>query len=427
MKRRTFLAGAAASLVAGTAGTLSFAWADGEDDFYSDASLQELFENNSEDIKPAGAVARLSSEQYKDILETLARGEVSLGWSAVEQSPDYFHLAEPRSDTPFEIGGAHLARLVESNKFSVPLDADNPKVLFGLRGCSVASSAGEAYGTEVALVEAVPDHYTQKCVMGVWDTSTGEIWAFNASTVPDAAYVYAQAERIEGANMMPTGLYRYDVGTHGLSRPKPANRQPGAWRQAGIWPVRRIVGIPEGGLLAYTHAAIWDVGNGCELRSSTGNNIHAGILDRSSLKVRYSSAGCQVLPGRYEPRGQMPVGAYARFRVAAGLPQVPVITGATTPEDGRRFAYMLLTGREARLAVAGAAEPALSRLRYGSRGASVRRIQQALVARGHECVPEDGSMLGMRSIAALVKVQQELGLVADGIVTPELSEKLGAG
>jgi hypothetical protein len=33
--------------------------------------------------------------------------------------------------------------------------------------------------------------------------------------------------------------------------------------------------------------------------------------------------------------------------------------------------------------------------------------------------------MGMRTVAALVKVQRELGVPPDGIVTPELAERLG--
>ncbi|MFN9779053.1 MAG: hypothetical protein ACK55V_04005 [Alphaproteobacteria bacterium] len=394
--------------------------------------LEKLFANNSEDIKPPGAAARLTQTQYRDILADLERGVAIPKFAATEDSPDLFHTASAISTTPFELKFAHLLALAEANGFELALGT-NPRVLFGLRGCRIALSSAETFGTSIQLIESTPDHYTPHCVIGVLDTTMGTITAYNASTVPDAAYVYAQATELEGANMMPTGLYRYDVGTHGMSRKVIETRQPGAWRQARAWPVRRVRKVPENRVLAYTHAAQWDTGNACgPLRPSTGNNIHAAILDATSLKTKFSSAGCQTIPGRYAPRPRKPVGAFSRLREAAGLvselalQEVDGVLQTRTSDDGKPFRYMLLTGREARIAATVTdASRALKRLRYGSRGDALERLRAALAARGHTCTAEDGSSMGMRTVAALVTVQRELGVPADGIVTPELAGRLG--
>jgi len=435
MRRRQFLAGSAAAVAAAGLAGLAARRVAFASDLTPDASdltedyLEALFANNSEDIKPEGAAARLSQTQYRDILADLKRGVARVAFAPAALSPDLAHLEVEPAAVPFELEAGHLLQHAQANGYALGLSG-NPRVLFGLRGCQVASPTGEAFGAGIELVEKIPDHYTQCCVIGVLDTQAGTLHAFNASTVPDAAFVYAQADGIEGANMMPTGLYGYTVGTHGASRKNVQTRQPGAWRQARPWPVRRIKSIPADGLLSYTHASFWDVGPSCGgLRPSTGNNIHAGILDATQLDVRFSSAGCQTLPGRYSPRPRTPVGAFSRFRIAAGLVRelnLETVNGAlqtASPDDGRPFRYMLLTGREARLAAtSGVVWP---RLRYGSSGADVRKLQAALAARGQSCAAQDGDMMGMRTVGALVSVQQDLGLPADGIVTQALATRLG--
>ena len=437
LHRRKVLAGAVACMAVG-AGGLSFPGAGLAADAPADTSdltedfLEKLFANNSEDIKPEGAAARLSATQYRDILADLERGVAIPKFAETADSPDLFHTATPFADTVFELRYGHLLALAEANGFVLALSV-NPRVLFGLRGCRLARATNEAFGTSVSLVESVPDHYTANCVIGVLDSTSGTISAYNGSTVPDAAYMYAQATLLEGANMMPTGLYRYEVGTHGASRPSVETRQPGAWRQARSWPVRRIKQVPQDRILSYTHAADWDTGNACgSLRPSTGNNIHAAIIDAGGLATKFSSAGCQTIPGRYAPRPRKPVGAYSRLREAAGLVtdldlrEVNGVLQTRTVDDGKPFRYMLLTGREARLA-ASMTDPStgLPRLRYGSQGEALMRLREVLAARGHGCSSQDGSSMGMRTVAALVKVQRELGVPPDGIVTPELADRLG--
>lgn len=427
VNRRAFLyAGSAAVVTAAL--TPSRLYADTDDRYYTPEFLEELFEGNTEDLTPSGPSPRLTGAQYRDVLAAIERGDARAAWAADADNPDYAHLAEPVSDKVFALTAAHLEALMRANGFAMPGESMVQRLLFGLRGCRVAAASSEAFGTEIELIESVPDHFVQNCVIGAWDLASGEIAVFNASTVTDAAYMYAQATNMEGANLMPTGYYRYDVGTHGWKRQ--GSRQPGAWRQAAAWPVRRILTIPESRVLSYTHAAAWDVGPGCGTRATTGNNMHAGILDRSSLKTKFSSAGCQTIPGRYEPRGKQPAGAYARLRVAAGLPRTPNVKevegfpGATTDEDGLKYGYMLLTGREARLLATGARSvEQLQRVRYGSRGERVARVHAALTARGFGC-SSFGRMFGMSSVGKLVEFQRANGLAADGMVGPDTAAKL---
>lgn len=424
LNRRLFLSSSAAAVAVGAAP--GFAQ---PSDYYSIEFLEELFESNSEDIVPIGA-DRLSGESYREIVEMLNSGAFRVAWPTWEDAPDYAHLEASASEQPFAFDAAALRRLIADNGFEHALNVRSKRVLFGLRGCRVASEAGRASGTSVELVEATPDHRTHRCVLGVLNLENDEVSVFAGSTVPDAAYAYAQFAGQEGANMMPTGCYRYTVGTHVWRRR--TSRQPGAWRQTMAWPVRRAKVLGGDGALAYSHAAEWDVPAVCGSRALTGNNIHAGVLDNWEGGVRFSSAGCQVVSGRYQPAGDVPAGLWSDFRVAAGLPRTPELMPTTgpdnvtptvrTPEDGSVYYYVLLTGAEARLAASG--QTPGRRLRYGSRNEAVGRVQAALAREVDRCIRVDGD-LGMQGISASVRYQQANGLRADGIVTPELAVRLG--
>lgn len=416
-------------LGAGAAALSLRSYASAQTDYYSPDFLEELFDSNSEDIAPPPNPSRLTSESYAEIVELLKTGSVRARWPEQARAPDYAHLDEVQApDTLFAFNATALRQLLAANGFAPT--ATTGHILFGLRGCRVADASGAASGARVDLVEDMPDHWTHRCVLGVLNLESDELSVFSGSTVPDAAYVYAQFVGQEGANMMPTGRYGYTVGTHVWRKPRA--RQPGAWRQRRAWPVRRVLSPDESQALSYTHDAVWDTPSSvCATRAPTGNNIHAGVLDGWDGGVKFSSAGCQVVSGRYSPRGQTPDGLWRQFRVAAGLPADPVLEpiigpdGVTptvrTPEDGRAYTYVLLTGTEARLAATGRASP---RLRYGSRGAKVAELQAALAREVNGCIGIDNSM-GMQSIAALVRYQRENGMRTDGIVTPAVAELLG--
>ena len=114
-------------------------------------------------------------------------------------------------------------------------------------------------------------------------------------------------------------------------------------------------------------------------------------------------------------------GLWARFRRALGLGAVP-----TAAEDGRQFSCVLLTGLDAaiaaRLQAAGTltdpavAGAALGRLRFGSQGAEVARLQTFL-----GLAPDVSQKMGPVTRAALVRWQQNRLGWADGIWSPEMA------
>jgi hypothetical protein len=205
------------------------------------------------------------------------------------------------------------------------------------------------------------------------------------------------------ANLLPTGRYMYKVGTH---RPNKKGAVPGAFRQEG-----RVVVLRTYDDLIYTINDEWSAGR-------VSDNIHPGRRSRKSRPPYFSSAGCQTVAGDYKEKRH--TDEWAAFRRLAGIsPDSP------RNENGRRFVYVLFTGREARLAASLLDTSGLARLRYGSSGDTVRALQSGLQSAGVYQSAIDGDF-GTETCLALIRWQQgrENGS-ADGIVTPQAASALG--
>lgn len=279
-------------------------------------------------------------------------------WAADNVAPDYRHIGEGGVSQAFPFTAAHLARLCELNDFDVTTGRD--EVLFGLRGCSIVGGTSAPFAASISLTENVPNHQDNHCVIGVWKRSTRQLAAFAASTVPNWRLMESHRQGRQHANMMPTGRYRYRVGSH---RPGTSGEIPGAFVQMGRATVLRTEDD-----LTYTVADRWEAG-------AVGDNIHAGRLDASRSGPRFSSAGCQTVPGNYS--GGHHQRTWSDFRAAAGL-------SANSPasENGREFVYVLFTGRDARLVATRTSTDNMRRLRFGSSGVNVRAMQLALQREG---------------------------------------------
>jgi hypothetical protein len=323
-------------------------------------------------------------------------------WASDAQSPDYRHLNTPRVDDIFTFTGAVLSTLCQSNRFDAAGGQD--EVLFGLRGCRVVEAPGGFTGS-AKLSEDIPDHNDFHCILGVWKRSTGEIAVFSGSTVPNEVYMQEQVTKGgRTANLLPTGCYSYQVGTHrGAS-----STVKGALREVGNFVVLR-----SNDDLVYTITDTWD-------NCLPGDNIHPAFLDQNSGYPRFSSAGCQTIPGNYDEAKNQHSSAWALFRQAAGLS-----AGSPASEDGRPFVYVLLTGREARMAAAGYGPADLARLRFGSRGADVEALQLGLQNAG-ALTGQITSVMDPGTVADYIRWQQANdGGRADGIVTPQAARALG--
>jgi len=142
--------------------------------------------------------------------------------------------------------------------------------------------------------------------------------------------------------------------------------------------------------------------------ATPADNIHPGQLSQG-----FSSAGCLTLPGRYA-NGQH-TGAWADFRRAAGIDDA---------SDGRQFSLMLLTGLDATMAanirVSGGDKASLVRLRAGSKGDAVLRVQTAL-----GLAPDSSRLIGPNTRSALINFQATKLGWAGGIYSAAMDQMLG--
>ncbi|WP_439621126.1 hypothetical protein [Hyphomonas sp.] len=419
-------------LLAGAASTTAFAAVRGaiaqEDD--DQAVLNALFEDDMEPLPstaPRSVRAARSTPKFRALKwSRMPDPKPKVEWFDDSKSVNYRHIEAEFSSSEFELTAEVLQTLADWNSIELPALKTVPlapedeawvedfmgksqdpveRVLFGLRGCELAEQKEAPSGLTaepIRVREAHCDHVHLRCLIGVWDRESGKIWASQASTVPNADYMLSQTTGAfdRRCNMLPTGRHRYVVGPH---RGGTSSRQPGAFRLASSVCVQRSLYN-----LGYALGDYWDVSLG-----NPFDNIHAGVLDTFDHPLDYSSAGCQVLPGSYDESRKTPLGAWATFRSMAGLEPVPVFkTGSivTTTDDGREFDYLLMTGREARLAASPGAVP-VRRIRLGSSGAAIPTLRQKLgVPTYHEI---DGE-----AMKALLIWQQEFAGFADGILTP---------
>lgn len=318
-------------------------------------------------------------------------------WAAIEESNDYAHLSGyARPSSSFAFSASDFRFLLQRNDFAIP--QSQRKVLFGLRGCLLAQpdDPGEAAGltgwaSAHELEWTFPNHMQPRCVLGVWDRDSMQLRLFRGSTVPEVSYMFLYIYKIAGCNLLPTGQYRYAVGTH---RPTSANPQHGAFRQA-----ERVVVLRTPNDLTYNSG---DRFEGWQL-GEPGDNIHAAHFYQRVGPPYYSSAGCQVILGTH--RSRTVGGPWGGFREAAGLAATPNVS-----DDGRGFRYVLLTGLEAALAANRTDEfvDTYRRIRFGSSGPRAGELQRQMG------VMEDQDFRA-ESVLELIRNQKAVGDFESGI------------
>jgi hypothetical protein len=337
-------------------------------------------------------------------IEAAGLTEASVKWNPRDdEQPDYRHLDTALAGTSFELRPEDLDLLIAMNEYA-PLPG---KLLFGLRGASLGGVPKREDAPSIQITDQRPDHRTFRCVIGVYDPAAKRLWAYQASTVPNAHFVFkcfAQSRagvpiRDLTGNCLPTGCYTYTVGTHRVG-------QPGE-----IPTVLRLSTTASGASEVLVLRSIGDVmyDRFDPLPNATpADNIHPG-----QLSTGFSSAGCLTLPGFF--RNGQHTGIWKDFRAAAGI-------GSNS--NGAQFSMALFTGLDAALAASvrngmrGADE--LRRLRHGSKGPRVAALQAAL-----GLAPDTTQRLGPITRGALVKRQAAKLGWADGIYSPAMDELLG--
>lgn len=350
-------------------------------------------------------LAGIDENESSRLSEAEMRGVEQVEWAPDHRSPDYFHLQSHGATlSEFTLQAQDLALLAEMNDFPVGRTGDTP-ILFGLRGCEIVS-AGDGLQSEVTLRDTRPTHKGVACVLGVWDRANERIAVFPGSTAPMASIVWKHFKEGGPGNILPTGFYGYIVGTH--------NGKPGCFLLRHSPEHFRTVVVRRS-----RNNPVYDLSDQIDV-CTPGDNLHPTGRDVADW---FSSWGCQVVRGRATSNAQHS-GPWADYRKAAGL---------TSPEGeaGKHYDYMLLTGTEAMKAASARSQGrareltsrmSLRRLRFGSAGPTVERLQKSL---GLNNV--DGDMGPNTCRAVYVKQKGLWGGDSDGIYSPALDAELGAG
>ncbi len=323
-----------------------------------------------------------------------------VSWAANDLfSPCYSHLLVDGGDAvqgpkAFEFGKAEFDLLLKANRFAPKGHYD--VVAFGLRGARLKGAEKFELVDRVPLVDARPDHQHYQCVIGYYFRNLGKFSASTGSTVPWHQYMSAGKLAF---NLLPPGCYIYKKGDH---RPQTESR----W----VVPALRLSDAngSESGevtVLRTKKDAIFDFADDWS-RCKPSDNIHCAYSNS-----KFSSLGCQTI------KGGMHDGHWVDFQA----------TIRTLPTNAR-VDYVLLTGSECAIAwslLSSGTPPAdaevqrrLGRLRAGSEGAEVSRLQAALE------IPDTG-YFGASTKERLAAVQAAKQLPPDGVYSPVIEAKLG--
>lgn len=299
----------------------------------------------------------------------------------------------------FDINHQHLLTIAQLNFF----DVGKSGLLFvGMRGCLPINEHDNGFKETVELELNSIDYTHLRCTILQWDIKNQKVAAFAASTVPHLKHISKSLSKNGlGTNRLMTGYYKdYRKGQHKAG--KPTGHE--AFRQDGQLPIRRTADDQD-----------YDADDRVEFVRPY-DNIHASWCP-SIEYPKYASAGCQVVMGfpkcLKRGRNASNTGPWKNFQKQAyDLAQ-------------SSFNYMLLDGREYRNVAINPAGNHLNRLRYGSSGAVVAKLQKALKEQEYYEGKVDG-IFGSRTLFALLNFQSnEFGEDADdGIVGPMTADIL---
>ena len=299
----------------------------------------------------------------------------------------------------FTLAEKHLSKLCEQNFFEID---SSVMIFFGLRGCLPADDLDHTFRTEHQLISASINHTNPRCTLIQWRPANGEFAVFPASTVPSRKYIGKSLEKGGvGANQMMTGYYKdFRKGKHKPGGPTAHD----AFRETSARPIRRT-------------ADDYDFDNDDRVEFANPNdNMHAAWC-QSVESTNFASAGCQVIVGypECEKRGSQPaLGPWKEFKENAYA------------INQTSFPYVLLNGRDAfRIAAAGSGKIS-GRLRFGSSGKQVEKLQELLKNQNFYEGNIDGDF-GRRTVKALLEYQENVfgDGEDDGIVGPNTSVSLG--
>ena len=302
---------------------------------------------------------------------------------------------------------ANLRKLLQVNFYQF---SQKDHIVFCIRGASADVKPGHAdFKDSYDITESTLNYETCNCLIGIWNPVKDKIALFSGSTVPNLRYIKKQAQGVARANCMMSGYYDYYA--KGFHSPKAVANAHEGLRQATNIVLRRSYND-----FVFTNADTIEVGN-------PHDNIHAAYI--SDLKGNYSSAGCQVVAGQPKcaARGDQPNTLYwkAFYDAVHGL-------------DQQRFPYALFRFADVEAIATHGNQPMEARLRFGSQGAPVLALQQALAStkttnnpnQAYFFTNQDGAF-GKNTLRAVLDFQTDAFTAAnaDGVVGPKTAQALG--
>ncbi|MER8524176.1 hypothetical protein NKH56_33615 [Mesorhizobium sp. M1076] len=321
-----------------------------------------------------------------------------------ENSPDYSNVANLEAPATFLLNAEVLDRLIALNYFTP--EGDDDTIAIALRGATLADGQLDAEAVDEAkIVVTRPDHINFRCLIGFFFRNKRTFSLYTGSTVPCRKAIFGYVNGGMSCNILPNGLYSYYV-----------------WRHKTLKPSLRLAvsNVSLGDLEAGQSATVLRTENDYILGtkdiwdpSRPLDNVHCSyyLAYNPDLGSYFSSWGCLTIRGKKTGTDQW--GKFQKILSKIG--------------QRSRVDLMLLTGKDAVLAAAqleeGQPSDALVRLRVGSQGPAVSRLQQRLGLGATE-------YFGYATRYRLTEFQREMTAQqgeawADGIYSPALDFATG--
>jgi hypothetical protein len=331
-------------------------------------------------------------------------------WPADDRdSPDYQHLTSITVPATFDLVAQDIQTLIAANRF-VPEGFRNT-IALAIRGATLQSGHEQEKKASIGLADVRPNHVDYRCVLGFYYPDEAKVTLFTGSTVPCPYYLREYYNKVHGlphtyndkANMLPSGCYVFRVDRHDGIQPALRMAEPGDLTKDATIVVQRTTND-----LCFKLEDVWDY------PAMPWDNIHCSYVtwESEDFEAFFSSAGCLTVRGESTPSDQ-----WKKFQaVLSGL------------GPGKRSDLILLTGREYAIAARlrldnalgdrAALQRELVRLRPGSQGDEVNRLQAKLGL-------TPSGYFGPETKDALVKHQRANAIPSDGIYSPQLDQRLG--
>jgi hypothetical protein len=297
-----------------------------------------------------------------------------------------------------KVNSGDIKALMRANHFSF---SEIEMTILAIRGARPVGDTFHELGKEHSITVSPIDYTNANCTFIIWNPINEELALFPGSTVPHLQYVKRHLEKKALANCMMTGYYSFY---------KKAFHNPNEnYAHQALKLATNIVYRRTNNDLVFTNTDPIEVGN-------PSDNIHASYGD--GLDSDYSSAGCQVIVGQPKCKARGENSQNTRFwryffDIIDSVPQ-------------SNFDYTLLTFNDISNLKTNNFGKIETRLRFGSKGNTVKALQEKLKEQNFFYTNIDGDF-GANTLRAVLAFQENKlrRNKADGVVGKETAKALG--